>query len=70
MLDLSPSNFDDCAENFHTQIKVSGNDPPAMTSVPAQGATVIGKKIDRIEGKQRHRHGEDAVRFDQLPGNL
>src|SRR5262249_42576032 len=40
MLDLSPSNFDQCAINFHNQIKISGNDPPAMTTVPAQGSTV------------------------------
>ncbi|MBC8108318.1 MAG: hypothetical protein H7Z14_17160 [Anaerolineae bacterium] len=45
LLDLSPANFDACAEGFHTQIKVGGVDPPAMTSTPAQGATVIGKKI-------------------------
>ncbi|CAN5643109.1 hypothetical protein BH09PLA1_BH09PLA1_25060 [soil metagenome] len=45
ILDLSPANFDACAEGFHTQIKIGGVDPPAIATVPAMGSTVIGKKI-------------------------
>ena len=70
ILDLSPANFDGCAEGFHNQVKVAGSDPPAMTTVPTQAATVTGKTDHCRQGEQRHGRRENALRFDQLSGDV